>query len=188
MLKKSWAPCLALLMTQGAVGQTMPSAGAQMQQLPLVPLVPGVEPRVDVEPPTTKPPQSAQLSVFVAQRLNVTGAYEYNSAELLKVAEFEPGREVTLQVLYAMADKITQHYRRHGFLVARAYLPAQEVKDGVITMVVQEGHYGQIALNNISILDSQVPAQILSGLTPGDVIAAPRIAPGRFRAGQSHSN
>ncbi len=33
MLKKSWAPCLALLMTQVAVGQTMPSAGAQMQQL-----------------------------------------------------------------------------------------------------------------------------------------------------------
>ena len=50
MLKKSWAPCLVLLLSQGAIAQTMPSAGSQMQQLPVVPGVPRMAPRVEVAP------------------------------------------------------------------------------------------------------------------------------------------
>jgi hemolysin activation/secretion protein len=110
-------------------------------------------------------------TVFEAQHLNVTGASAFTQAELLKVADFEPGREINLRALYVMAHKITQHYRQAGFLVARAYLPAQEVRDGVVTIAVLEGHYGQIALNNSSSLDNQVPSNILNGLNPGDVIA-----------------
>jgi len=171
MLKKYWTPCLVLLVSQGVVAQTMPSAGSQMQQLPVVPSVPRMAPQVEVAP-SDKPLATSKVGIeFVAQHLNVTGASAFTQAELLKVADFEPGRETNLQALYAMAQKITQHYRQAGFLVARAYLPAQEVRDGIVTIAVLEGQYGQIALNNSSSLDSQVPRNLLSGLNPGDVIA-----------------
>jgi hemolysin activation/secretion protein len=150
MLKKSWAPCLVLLVSQGAVAQSMPSAGSQMQQLPIVPSFPSSAPRVEVPPSAPKLAQPEQATVFVVQQLNVSGASVYTQTELLKVAEFEPGRAMSLQALYAMADKITQHYRRGGFPVARAYLPAQEFRDGTVTMTVLEGQYGQVALNNTS--------------------------------------
>lgn len=171
MLKKSWTPCLVLLVSQGVVAQTMPSAGNQMQQLPVVPNVPRVAPQVEVAPLDIPSTPSEAGAVFVAQRLELTGISVFRQAELLKVADFEPGRELNLRALYVMAHKITQHYRQAGFLVARAYLPAQEVRDGMVTIAVLEGHYGQIALNNTSSLDSQVPSNILNGLNPGDVIA-----------------
>jgi hemolysin activation/secretion protein len=104
-------------------------------------------------------------------RLHVTGARVYAESELVKVAGFEPGRAVTLQALSDMADKITQHYRRDGFLVARAYLPAQEIKDGLVTVAVLEGQYGHVNVNNSSALSAQVPRDVLSGLNAGDVIA-----------------
>jgi hemolysin activation/secretion protein len=171
MLKKYWTPCLVLLLSQGVIAQTMPSAGSQMQQLPPVPGVPKTAPRVEVAPSVNPLVPSKAGTVFVAQHLNVTGASVFTQAELLKVADFEPGRDMNLRALYVMAHKITQHYRQAGFLVARAYLPAQEVRDGVVTIAVLEGHYGQIALNNTSSLGSQVPSNILNGLNPGDVIA-----------------
>ncbi len=148
----------------------MPSAGSQMQQLPVVPSFPSNAPRVEVTPSVTKLAQPDQAAAFVVQQLNVLGASAYTPNELLEVAEFKPGRTMNLQALFVMADKITQHYRRGGFLVARAYLPAQEVRDGAVTLTVLEGQYGQVALNNTSTLDSQVPSKLLSGLNPGGVI------------------
>jgi hemolysin activation/secretion protein len=171
MLKKYWASCWVLLVSQGVFAQTMPSAGSQMQQLPVVPSLPSFAPRVVVTPSEARLAPSTQAETFVVQSLNLTGAQVYTQAELLKVAHFVPGQKLDLRALYAMADKITQHYRRGGFPVARAYLPAQEVRDGVVTMTVLEGHYGQVVLNNTSSLDSQVPRNLLSGLDPGDVIA-----------------
>jgi hemolysin activation/secretion protein len=162
MLKKYWTPCLVLLLSQGVIAQTMPSAGSQMQQLPPVPGVPKTAPRVEVAPSVNPLVPSKAGTVFVAQHLNVTGASVFTQAELLKVADFEPGRDMNLRALDVMAHKITQHYRQAGFLVARAYLPAQEVRDGVVTIAVLEGHYGQIALNNTSSLGSQVPSNILN--------------------------
>lgn len=171
MLKKSWAPVLVLLVTQSGLTQTMPSAGGQMQQMPVVPNWPGQAPQMELAPLVTPSTQPQPAMVFVAKQLNVTGAHAYTHAELLQVADFQSGREINLPQLYLMADKITQHYRREGYFVARAYLPAQEVKDGVITIVVLEGQYGQVALNNTSRLDPQIPSDLLSGLNLGDVIA-----------------
>lgn len=37
MLKKSWTPRLVLLVSQGVSAQSLPSAGAQLQQMPVIP-------------------------------------------------------------------------------------------------------------------------------------------------------
>lgn len=160
------------LTAQGGMAQTMPSAGGQMQQLPMVPSPVQTLPSVNVQPRASAVAVSPQRTrVFVATRLHVRGASAYAETELVQVAGFEPGQSVSLQALYDMAEKITQRYRRDGFLVAQAYLPAQEIKEGVVTIDVLEGQYGLISLDNTSTLDSQVPRHLLAGLNPGDAIA-----------------
>ena len=154
------------------MAQTMPSAGGQMQQLPTVPAPLQTPPTMTVQPRTGAAPRAAQDSnVFAAKRLHVRGAKAYTESELVQVAGFVPGQSLNLQALYDMAEKITQRYRRDGFLVAQAYLPAQKINDGVVTIDVLEGQYGQIKLNNSSTLNSQVPSNLLAGLKPGDAIA-----------------
>lgn len=141
-----------------------------MQQLPTVPAMPPPPPRVEVQPGSAPAAPAKATTVFVGQRLHITGAHAYTEAALIKVAGFQAGRALSLQALYDMADKITQRYRQDGFLLARAYLPAQEIKEGVVTIAVLEGQYGQVRLNNTSALDSGVPRNLLSGLNPGDAI------------------
>ncbi|WP_322994000.1 hypothetical protein [Limnohabitans sp.] len=43
MKKKIWLPCFFVLVAQGATAQSVPSAGGQMQQIPVVPEMPDKE-------------------------------------------------------------------------------------------------------------------------------------------------
>lgn len=172
MLKKSLTPCLFFLACQGVTAQTLPSAAGQMQQIPPIPSLPGNLSSLEVQSRAPTQPLPAQATVVVVKHLRVTGAAAYTESELVKVAQFEPERAVTLSALYAMADRITQRYRRDGYLVARAYLPPQEIQDGVVTIAVLEGQYGQLSLKNTSVLDDQVPRDLMVGLNFGEAIQA----------------
>jgi len=152
----------------------MPSAGGQMQQIPPSPQPPSVTPRVEVTPaaplaPAATPSPAVQVT-FIAKALNVTGSRAYAASELLRVTGFVSGQSVNLHILNDMANKVTLRYRRDGYLVAQAYVPAQEIKDGVVTIAVLEGQYGQVKINNTSTLHADVPLQVLAGLNPGDAI------------------
>jgi hemolysin activation/secretion protein len=170
MLQKFGWPVVMCVAWPAAMAQTLPSAGGQMQQIPPTPVAPVSPPRLRLQPPAAVPAATGAERSFVAQQLRITGAHVYTEAELIAVSGFEPGRAVSLLQLQAMAEKITQHYRLKGLLVARAYLPAQQIQNGVVNLTVLEGRYGQIALNNTSDLNNRLPQELLSGLEPGDVI------------------
>src|SRR5262249_34728991 len=45
-------------------------------------------------------------------------------------------------------------YREHGYILARAYVPAQEMRDGVIEIAVIEGRVGKIDINGLRHYDA----------------------------------
>lgn len=178
VFKHYLALCVGLLSAPVLMSQTMPSAGGQMQQIPVVPMPNNQAPAVSqsVQGVRRAPAELMTTSsvTFVANRLNVTGARAYTQTDLQRIAGFTPGQTVHVQRLNEMANKITQRYRRDGYLVAQAYVLAQEIKDGTVTLAVLEGQYGQIKVNNVSTLKSDVPNQLLMGLNTADpILAAP---------------
>ena len=70
-----------------------------------------------------------------------------------------------------MAARIADYYNSHGYFVAQAYLPAQALTDGSVTIAVIEGRYDKIALHNISRLSDRTTHQELAGLDGGDIVA-----------------
>jgi hemolysin activation/secretion protein len=56
--------------------------------------------------------------------------------------------------------------------VAQAYVPAQDIKGGAVTINVLEGHYGNITLRNQTNLSNKLANKSLQGLNSGDTIAA----------------
>ncbi|HYW56387.1 MAG TPA: ShlB/FhaC/HecB family hemolysin secretion/activation protein [Polaromonas sp.] len=102
--------------------------------------------------------------------LQVTGSSVFSEAELLALTGFVPSTELTLGELQAMADRITDHYRKNGYFVARAFLPAQDAKDNALIIAVSEGRYGKIVLNNQTNLSDALALNILSGINNGDAI------------------
>ena len=56
------------------------------------------------------------------------------------------GNEVTINDLIGMANAITEHYQKNGYISTTAYLPPQKVEDGNVEIVVLEGKYGNIKI------------------------------------------
>lgn len=161
----------ALTLSQHVHAQSSPPGGGQLQQIPPAPAQERPAPTIRIEQGTPPPGPAADQSRILVNSLRVIHARVYSEAELIAVSGFQPQSELSLSDMNGLAARITDHYRRNGYFVARAYLPAQEISDGVVTLRVLEGEYGKVRLQNQSTLSDSLPDGILEGIEPGDPIA-----------------
>ena len=171
MFKTNLLPFALLALSQGVFAQQPPSAGSQIQQIPPSPVPQKMAPAIRIEPSSAPAAPAADAARIVVNRLQVTGARVYSEAELVALTGFRPGSELALGDLRNMAATITERYRSAGYFVAQAYLPAQEIKDGAVTIAVIEGQYGKVAVRNQSNLADGLVQSQLSGLNTGDTVA-----------------
>jgi hemolysin activation/secretion protein len=169
MLKTSPVAFALLATISSAHAQQVPSAGTQLQQLPLpvLPVKPAPELVIDRPLPSAVADSGAAIPV---QTLQITGQTLFTEAELRAASGFAPA-DMTFTQLRALAARIGDYYHARGYFLAQAYLPEQDVQGRAITIAVVEGRYGKIDVRNAARLSDRVPARILRGLTPGDVVA-----------------
>lgn len=55
-------------------------------------------------------------------------------------------RGITLGTIETIADRITQFYREKGFILAKAYIPEQQVRGGVVTLTLLLGMLGEVEI------------------------------------------
>lgn len=60
------------------------------------------------------------------------------------VREQRGKRGIHLGQIEAIADRITKFYRERGFILAKAYIPKQEVRDGIINLTLLLGMLGEV--------------------------------------------
>jgi hemolysin activation/secretion protein len=169
-LKTKILPLVLLTLSQGVLAQQIPGAGSQLQQLPSIPAPQPAAPEIRIEETTAPPAPGAEAVRVTVKALRITGASAFSPAELVAASQFKPGSSLTLAELQVIASRITQHYRSHGYFVARAFLPAQSIADNVVTIAVSEGRYGNVTLRNKSRLSDGVAMGRLGGLDGGDPI------------------
>jgi hemolysin activation/secretion protein len=170
MIKLSLLAVAMLAAGSSAFAQPV-GAGGQIQQIPPAPAQPKSIPDMRIErgqPPAG--PGVAGPRIAVAS-LHVTGETQFTEAELIAATGFQPGGELDLADLRTMAARISDFYNRHGYFVAQAYVPAQDVQNGVVTLAVIEGHYGKVALSNQTNVSDRLAHSVLAGLEPGDIVA-----------------
>lgn len=83
--------------------------------------------------------------------------------------------ERSLAELDAGAARITAYYRERGYVVARAYLPAQDIKDGAVEIRVLEGQIGDQRINNGSHLSEGQVNKYTKDIKHGDAVQSGRI-------------
>ncbi|MBH2010361.1 MAG: ShlB/FhaC/HecB family hemolysin secretion/activation protein [Xanthomonadaceae bacterium] len=171
MFKNNLLPFALLALSQGIFAQQPPSAGSQIQQIPPAPVPQKMAPAIRIEPSSAPAAAGSDAVKIVVNSLRVSGARTYPEAELVALTGFRPGSELSLADLRGMAAKITERYRSSGYFVAQAYLPAQEIKDGAVTIAVVEGQYGKVAVRNQSNLSDDLVYGQLDGINAGDTVA-----------------
>ena len=162
----------ALLLTGTAVAaQQVPSAGGQLQQIPPTPLQPKAAPDLPLQRPEIAAPVLPRGPKILVEALHVTGQSLFPEPALLAATGFQPRTELDLADLRGLAARITRFYNDRGYFLAQAYVAAQDISGGAVTITVIEGRYGKIGLNNRTNLSDRTANGVLAGLDSGDVVA-----------------
>jgi len=167
---------LALLACASAYAQPKPDAGQITRELqkPADLTAPKASAPLRIEGQAVQGATSSNVR-FAVKSIRVTGSQVFPAAELEALVANLSGAEHSLAELDGGTVRISRYYRERGYVVARAYLPAQDIKDGVVVIAVLEGVLDQQRLSNKSRLSDALANRYLAGVKPGDVIHAPII-------------
>jgi hemolysin activation/secretion protein len=169
MLHRTLLPLALLALSQAGAAQT-PGAAGQFQQIPPSPAIPKAAPDVRIEHNVAvATPASDSIKVLV-HRLRVSGMRTYTEPELLALTGFTPGGELSMSELLRMAGRIADHYHRDGYFLAQAYVPAQDIKDAIVTIAVLEGQYGKVTVRNQSGVAERLVSGQMAGIHSGDTV------------------
>ena len=159
---------VCLLFFGDAFALSPPNGGQILQQEQLPPTAPLPSPSLDISSPVTGTVQPGGAKVRIEQ-VRFTGNTVFTGEQLGAVLGQVRGRDLDLAGLQGLARKVTNYYRKQGYPFARAYLPAQKVSGGVISIAVVEGRYGQVKVEGEARLAAGARSY-LSGLKHGEVI------------------
>lgn len=163
----------ALLSTgQAALAQERPDAGQQIHQIPMPPVMQQQAPDIRIDRPAAAALADAGGAEVRVDALRVTGQTLFSEQRLVAATDFKPGASLNLSGMRAIAAQITRFYNDRGYFLAQAYLPAQDVTGGSVTIAVVEGRYGNIAINNQAGLSGGHALGALAGLAGGDTVAS----------------
>jgi hemolysin activation/secretion protein len=124
--------------------------------------------------------QSAGTKVLV-RGFRITGNTVFSESELMGTVSFYLDRELTIGELQKTADGITNYYRGKGYILSRAYLPAQQITDGIIKISIIEGSIGHIEViksENTNMHGDTLKWFMSGSLKEGDVIKEDRLERG----------
>ena len=105
-----------------------------------------------------------QVSDLMAQIEKETEGRHVDPVDVQKlvflIREQRRQRGITLGMIEMVADTITRYYRERGFILAKAYIPKQHVRDGVVTITLLLGQLGEVETNNNKMYSDRIVKRI----------------------------
>lgn len=108
---------------------------------------------LEVQPQYRPDLQVNQGSTLMVKGFKITGQKFFSETELLSLVKDKQDKQLTIAELKTVTDTITKYFHDKGYLVAKAYLPQQDIKEGVVEIAVVVGQYGDIVIR------SEVPVE-----------------------------
>lgn len=140
-----------LLAGAGAVSasaQTIPTPGTVLDTVrpaPEAAPAPGKEPSL-VLPSAPKPDLDPNAPKTRVNGFRIVGNQVVATGTLEELVKPFAGASYNLAGLSKVTDVITDYYRKQGYAVARAVVPAQKIDNGVVTLEVIEGKVDRIGV------------------------------------------
>lgn len=130
--------------------QNIPNAG-QIEKRFKKPAKPVSEPEVfqKITLEGAKPPENAKRIRFTLEKLEIESMTAMSREEVLPVFSQFIHKEITLNQLYEIADKLTALYANSGYILSRVIVPPQRIEKGVVRLKVIEGYIDSVVINGL---------------------------------------
>ena len=147
-----WAvvPIVILIVDVSAhAAQNLPGnadPGRFFENLKSVPEPKIVQPQTNAVPRTVEPVlPSGSDNAFLVRKVVFEGVkvYPVQELEALFQVHFRT-HSATLRTLFKTVQSVEQKYHQDGYVLAKAFLPPQDISDGVVTVRVDEGYVASV--------------------------------------------
>ena len=143
------APLAALAQPAPVIpGSALPGAvqpGRGDRPAPIPPSQPDFDFSIDA-PSRSAVGRAVDTVTFTLKNLTVTGSKTIPAESFRPLYEKLIGQTIKLSNILDVADAIEKMYRDRGYILVRAYVPPQRVRDGVFTINVVEGRIAHVTV------------------------------------------
>lgn len=108
--------------------------------------VPATKPKLIKDGPT---PAGANEIRFILTDIKIENSSVYSQERLANFYTSLLKREISMHDVYKIRDKITALYGNDGYVLSRAYLPKQEIENGIVRINIIEGYVDEVVLEGI---------------------------------------
>jgi hemolysin activation/secretion protein len=184
-----------------SIAQTQPDAGRVTREAnpPIAPATSNSKGVVAPNATEVAKPAANAGPLILVKSVSVSGSKAFAESELTALVADLVGKELSLGQIQEATLRITQRYRKAGYLLARAYLPPQKMVEGALLISVLEGNLADVQVENksrvndghvksvLADIEKGIPAQskyldravLLLGDTPGVGSVDARLSPGK---------
>lgn len=128
------------------------------------------QPAVQIEN-TANPiaPTATDVQIPV-RKIEIIGNSRFSTQRLHQLVVDAEGQQLTLNQLWQVAQKISTYYQQHGYGYSRAYLPQQNLSQGIVRINVLEAYYDKTQIDNQSRTQNWLIEQTVASLKQGERI------------------
>lgn len=167
LITLSFVATSALFAAQPTIGdlekQVQPPKEVQEEMKNVIPSIPSE--------PLKEPMIEESGKQIEVRGFKFSGAFHMSQEHLLSIVQPYAGKNHSFAELQKMTSLITKAYREEGYFIARAYLPKQRIKDGILEIVVIEGNYGAFHLKNSSLVSDEHLQAIFEDMQHDNIVS-----------------
>jgi hemolysin activation/secretion protein len=97
--------------------------------------------------PSPNAPEQSKKIYFQLQRVTINGTTAFSEGEMKATYAEYLDKEITLDIAWIIAGRITALYHANGFFLSRAYVPKQQIADGHLRIAVVEGYIAEAVID-----------------------------------------
>lgn len=157
--------CGALLLAAPAGAQVLPGPADASRIAPLeTPALPArpAQPSLSTPAPEAIPAPPAAKSVHLRlHRIKLEGLTAFPESAFSELIAPYLDHDITLDTLWMLAAKISARYQDAGYFLSRAYVPAQEIGDGVATIDIVEGYIAQVEITDPQVAQHAIVQELV---------------------------
>jgi len=173
-LRHAWMSGLALsaailVLGGGSAQAAPPTSGAIMQATQPPPSLPPPPPAVLILPEPSAQSSNSSIEIPVSE-LVIEGNHLLTTGKLQALVQPAEGRRLTLGQLRGFLERINAAYQAAGYPLAYAYLPPQQVRNGVIVVKIVEPTYDQVQVRGNKRMRTSTVLRTLD-VKPGQPVA-----------------
>ena len=130
---------------------------------------------VTPEPSDRAVPENAASVKFTLKSIRLKGARAFSEDTYKSIYQSSIDQEIPLSKVWQFAEELTNLYREKGYFLSRAYVPAQEIENGEITIVVVEGFVGEVQFDDPQLSKTSYIRNLISNIKNSKPIASKKL-------------